>query len=108
LRLPTEDDEVVAYVQTALAALDTSPRVARWRARAMGGNRTDILAESPPAVRFGLKVPVAEMRLVRDAARARDIGAETMFRRGFGTWMAAMTELDPGDLPYFLRGGLLL
>lgn len=98
----------MAYVRTALAALDASPRVARWRARAMGGNRTDILAEASPDVRLGLKVPVGEMRIVRDVARERGIGAETMFRRGFGTWMAAMTELDPGDLPYFLRGGLLL
>ena len=103
MSLPTGDAEIAAYVRAALAAIDMTPRKRNWRQRALGMSQPDALAMVPGDYRLSLKVPLGEMRLLRDAATERGIGVEQLVRRALGTWMTVAGY----DVPFLTSGGLI-
>jgi hypothetical protein len=101
------DDEVKAWVKVAVQALDATDRQRNWRFRALGSSYAEALADSPREARLGLKIPVGEMRIVREVAKERGIGTEQLMRRAFATWLVAIGEVDPEAIPYLTKGGML-
>lgn len=106
---PTEatDDEVRAWVRMACIALEQTPRVRNWKFKALGMSTGEALADAPRDGRIGFAVPVGEMRILRVLAKERGIGVEPLVRRGFATWMCAVGDVDPEDVPSLGRGGML-
>jgi hypothetical protein len=109
VRLPgveASEAEVREWVAYQMTVIDETPRHPRWRYRA-AGPMGEALADAPRSFRLNLRVPVGEMRVLRDVAASRGIGADTLARRAIGTWLVAVGEVDPAALPYFCRGGLV-
>lgn len=101
------DDQVKAWVRTAINALETTPRARNWRWRALGMSVGEAMVDAPRTGRIKVEIPVGEMRILREMAAERSIGVETMVRRGFATWACAIAELDREDAPSLTRGGML-
>jgi len=90
-----------------MEALDDSPRLANWKFRAMGCSLGEALAEAPRDARITLRLPVGEVRYFTDAARRHGLGRDTFARRVLGTWMVAMEGVEPDDIPFTFKGGIL-
>jgi len=101
------DDEVRAWVRSAMLALDSTEPRRNWRFRAIGSSYAEAMADAPRDARLGLKVPVGEMRILRVVAKERGIGVEQLVRRAFATWLVAIGDVDPASIPYLSRGGML-
>lgn len=101
------DEEVAAWVKAAVQALDDTERKPNWRYRALEMSMGEALAEAPRFTRLTVKVPVGEMRIVRDVAKRREMPVDPMLRRAFGTWLVAVEGVDPVLLPWLTKGGIL-
>jgi hypothetical protein len=101
------EEEVRAWVKVAIQALDETPRERNWRFRAIGSSYAEAMVDAPRTARVGLKLPVGEWRIVREVAKERGIGVETLVRRGFATWLVAIGDVDPASIPSLGRGGML-
>lgn len=102
------EDEVAAWVRAAILAIDDTPNRRNWRYRAIGQPMGQAIAEGAPRnARVGMRIPIGEWRIIRDIATRRDLGMEVLCRRAFGTWMVAVERIDPVEIPYMTRGGML-
>jgi len=101
------DDEVKAWVRTAIRALDSTERQRNWRFRALGCSVGEAMADAPRDGRVGLKIPVGEMRILREVAKERGFRVETLVRRALATWLVAVADVDPEELPFLAHGGML-
>lgn len=107
MSLPSDDAAIAAWVSARLAEFDDSPRDKAWRRKALGMPRPVALAMAPREYRLDLRIPVGEMRLVNDVAKAHGLGTRTYLRRVLATMMVVVDDVDPEMLPYLAHGGLI-
>ena len=75
------DEDISAIVADQLVELDLTPRNPRWKHRALGATTAQVMAESPSRRNVMLRVPVSEMRVIKDAARAEGTTVTRFIRR---------------------------
>jgi hypothetical protein len=105
--LPDSDAAVAAWVKQRLWALDNEPTYRKWRERALGMPRPVALASAPREYRLDFRVPVSEMRLLNDVAKARELGTRTYVKRALATVMVACDGVDPAMIRSLSGPGLI-
>ena len=106
MKLPANDDDIKAWVDRALAALDDTPRVARWRTNALGMPRTVAMATAPRMARLDISVPVGEWRIIKDVAQSHGLGPRQWVRKALAT-MCLVEGVNPDMVPWLAGGGII-
>jgi hypothetical protein len=107
---PEADEHAIArWIDSAVAALDATPEVKRWRYYANGRRYLpEILAEHAPRhYRLDLWIPVGEQRLVNDAAAARQMAVRNYARAALATVVCACDGYSPDQVPLLSQHGLI-
>lgn len=103
--IPGDDVLNARWVREQLEALDTTPRNRNWRHRALGMTMGEALATAPRESTLTLLIPVAEMRLLSDAAKRRELTPTRYVRRAVGTILHVCDGLPMDAMPWWIDTG---
>jgi hypothetical protein len=102
--------EIGDWIDTAMEMLDDSPDNKYWRWE-VNGRRSlaEIVADVvPPNYRIDIWVPIGEMRLLNDAARARNLGTRPFLKSAVATVLCACEGYSSSEFPTLAKSGLIL
>jgi hypothetical protein len=105
--LPTDDADIIAWVQARLRALDTTPRDKRWRRKALGVPLPVALASAPKWGYISIPIPPAEMAVLRRRAEGRSMSVQGYVKAAVATVLVACDNIEREDIPLLSGPGLV-